>query len=73
MVLFKFYDSENKSTIITTDKNGNGIVEVRQEIIPSERYKKIALIFYDVNEDGVFDYKLTDYGYDGIGNLVEKL
>ena len=67
------FDFENKSTIYTTDKNGNGIVEVRVEIIPSERYKKIALIFYDVNEDGVFDYKLTDYGYDGIGNFFEKL
>ncbi len=66
------FDPENKSTIFTTDKNGNGIVEVRIEIIPSERYKKIGLIFYDVNEDGVFDYKSTDWGYNGIINIEEK-
>ena len=42
------YDTENKSTITTTDKNGNGIVEVRQEIIPSERYKKIGLILFSL-------------------------
>jgi len=69
----RVYDSENKSTIITTDRNGNGIVEVRQEIILSERFKKTALIFYDLNEDGVFDYKLTDYGYNGIVNFEEKI
>ena len=33
----------------------------------------IVWIFWTLNEDGVFDYKYTDWGYNGIINIKEKI
>ena len=71
--LAKVFDFENKSTIITQDKNDNGIVEIRQEIIQSERYKKIALIYLDLDEDGDWDKMMIDYGHDGKIDIEENI
>ena len=67
------YDFENKSTIITQDKNRNGIVEVRQEIAHSEKYKKTAVVYFDLDDDGDWDKLIIDYGHDGIIDIEEKI
>jgi S1-C subfamily serine protease len=67
------FDPENKSTIYTTDKNGNGIVEVKQVITQSEKYKKTAIVYFDLDDDGDWDKLIIDYGYDGIIDIEEKI
>jgi len=67
------YDVKNKATIITQDINGNGIVEVRQVITQSDKYKKIAVVYFDLDDDGDWDKLIIDYGYDGIIDLEDKI
>ena len=67
------FDVKNKATIITQDINGNGIVEVRQVITQSDKYKKIAVVYFDLDDDGDWDKLIIDYGYDGIIDLEDKI
>jgi S1-C subfamily serine protease len=67
------YDSKSKATIITKDKNRNGIVEERQEITKSAKYKKIAVIYIDLDDDGDWDKLIIDYRHDGNIEFEENI